>query len=505
MIGCPGVNGDGARGRPGEGGERLRASRGRWVALPALWLGLLLRAGPAAAAAYDVEARSEALADTVAARNPDSGRSLARRRLVQTLDLAGFELVPGEDAGLSLQLRFDADFAVNDRELAALDGASRDRLQLLAGRLHWNGLAGGRFDLGAGRLTLADPLGAWRLDGAQLALRPLPWLTVGAFGGLRVTGASWMASPTLAPDGTRDSDRRRIAAGLPLYPCPGAPSRLCADAALDDAAPAWGARLAVSRLPGGQLGGAEVGYRRTVRGGAVLEEKLSGGARWRRGALSADAAAEWDVAQQRLTALRAGLGWAVARGLSLGLEGLHAHPAFSADAIWNAFVTAPSRELRLRADLAPAGWPARLWAAAAVRHLAAPDFWAPDLPRAAAWEPSGALGGALAWGAAELLADATLRVGPDGSQAWFSAVARRRFAGWVTAECRATVARIEDRVAPKNAGTFPALALLLAGRLERSARIALLVEDSAPRWGRNDLRLLALVALGADWDTRLER
>jgi len=498
MIGCLGVDGDGARVR---GGGRRRGRPG--LALVAL--ALLARAAPGLAAAYDVEARSEALADTVAARNPDSGRSLTRRRLVQTLDLAGFEVVPGEDAGLSLQLRFDADFALADRELPALDGAARDRLQLLAGRFHWSGLSAGRLDLAAGRLTLADALGAWRLDGGQLALHPLPWLSLGGFGGLRVTGGSWIASPTLAPDGTRDSDRRRIAAGLPLFPCPGAPSRLCADQTLDDPSPAFGGHLAFTRLPGGQSGGAELAWRRSLRAGAVLEEKLSGGARWRGGQLSADAAAEWDLYLRRLTALRAGLAWAAGRELSLGLEGRHAHPAFSADSIWNLFTSAPSRELRLRADWAPAGGLGRLWCATGVRHLAAPDFAARDLPRTAGWEPSGALGGALAWGAGELLADLTVRAGPDGSQGWLSAVARRSFRGWVTAEGRATLARIEDRVAPKNSGTFPALALLLSGRLERRARISLLIEDSAPRFSRNDLRLFALAALGADWDTRMAR
>ncbi|MBI5070824.1 MAG: hypothetical protein HZB56_21590 [Deltaproteobacteria bacterium] len=499
------MDGDGARERGGGGPAATRRAQARRAHGLALLVLLLWRAEPAAAAAYDVEARSEALADTVAARNPDSGRSLTRRRLVQTLDLAGFEVVPGEDAGLSLQLRFDADFALADRELGALDGAARDRLQLLGGRLHWNGLLGGRLDLAGGRLTMADALGAWRLDGGQATFRPLPWLALTGFGGLQVTGASWMASPTLAPDGTRDSDRRRIAAGLPLYPCPAAPSRLCADETLDDQAPAFGARVATTRLPGGQAGGAELAWRRTQRAGSVLEEKLSAGARWRGGRLGADAAAEWDLYLRRLTALRAGLTWAAHRDLDLALEGLHVHPSFSADSIWSLFTTAPSREVRLRADWAPPGGPGRLWAAAGIRHLAAPAFSAADLPRQAGWEPSGALGGALAGTPGELLADLTVRAGPDGSQAWLSAVARRALRGWITVECRATLARIEDRVAPKNGGTFPALALLLSGRLERSARISLLLEDSAPRWARNDVRLFALAALGADWDTRMAR
>jgi hypothetical protein len=455
-------------------------------------------------AAYDVEASTEAEAYTISAWNPASGRALARRRLVQSVDLAGFEIVPGEDAGIALRLRFDADFAVNDRELAGLDGAWRDRLQLLGGALHWNGLAGGRLDLEAGRVTAADPIGFWRLDGARATVRPAPWLAVTAFGGLRVTETSWLGSPAFAPDGTRASDQRRIAAGLPLYPCPAEPSRLCADPTLDEAAPTFGARLALARVPGSP-GGAEVEYRRTLRAGAVIEERLGAGARYRAGAFGAEAAGEYDLYVGRAAAIRAALRWSARPWLSLSLEGLESHPTFSADSIWNLFDTAPSREARLRAEAAPAGWPARLWASAGTRWYAATGYGQAVLGDRGGWEPSGAAGAsARLWGM-DLLADASLRGGVEGTQAWLGAVVRRTFRSWIGLEGRATLVRMEDRVAPKNGGVFPALALSLSGRLERSARISLLVEDSAPRWERNDVRLFAFIALGADWDTRMTR
>jgi len=460
--------------------------------------------GVARAAAYDVEARTEAQAYTIAAWNPDSGRALARRRLVESLDLAGFEIVPGEDAGLSLRIRFDADFAVNDRELAGLDGAWRDRLQLLGAGLHWNGIGGGRLDLEAGRITASDPMGFWRLDGGRATVRPAPWLALTAFGGLRVTETSWLGSPAFAPDGTRASDRRRIAAGVPLFPCPSEPSRLCADPTLDDPAPTFGARLALVRLPGGS-GGAEVEYRRTTRAGSVVEERVGAGARLRAGAWGLDAGGEYDLYVQRLSALRAGLRLAARPWLALSLEGLHSHPTFSADSIWNLFDTAPVREARLRADLSPAGWPARLWVAAGTRWYGATGYGRAAFGDRGGLEPSGAAGAsATLWGT-EVVADASLQGGVQGTQAWLGAVVRRTFRSWIGVEGRATLARMEDRVAPKNGGTFPALALVLSGRLERSARISLLLEDSAPRWARNDLRVFALAALGADWDTRMGR
>lgn len=508
MIGSRAVLGDRARVQPGgrrvgalapAGTAKARAGL-RFAALLALSLPVMARG-----AAYDVEARTEAQAYTVAAFSPDSGRALARRRLVESLDLAGFEILPGEDAGLSLRIRFDADFAVNDRELAGLDGARRDRLLLLGAALHWNGLGRGRLDLEAGRITAADPIGFWRLDGGRATLRPAPWLALAAFGGLRVTETSWLGSAAFAPDGTRASDRRRIAAGVPLFPCPSEASRLCADPTLDDPAPTFGARLSVSRLPGALQGGAEVEYRRTSRAGAVVEERVGAGARWRAGALGLDAGGEYDLFVQRIAALRAGLRLAASPWLSLSLEGLHSHPTFSADSIWNLFDTAPSREVGLRADLAPAAWPARLWAAAGTRWYGATGYGRAAFGDGGGWEPFGAAGAQARLAGAEILADASLRAGVQGTQAWLGAVVRRTFRSWIDLEGRATVARMEDPAAPKNGGVFPALAMVLSLRLERSARISLLLEDSAPRWERNDVRLFAMAALGADWDTRMTR
>jgi hypothetical protein len=470
----------------------LRRSLGLWLALAAPSL--------ARSAAYDVEVRAEAQAYAVAARAPDAGRLLLRRRLVEVLDLAGFEVVPGEDAGLSLLLRLDVDFAVNDAEVAGLDGAARNRLQLLAGRFHWNGLAAGRLDLEAGRIAALDPVGFWRLDGGRLTLRPWRWLALSVFGGLRVTAASWLASPTFAPDGTREADRRRIAEGTPLLPCPGVPQRLCADATLDDAAPAWGARLAVS---GGLASAAEVEVRRVLRAGAVLEEKVAGGARLRRGGGAVEAAAEWDLYVGRLSSARASLRLPPLAGLTLAAEGIHAHPTFSADSIWNLFDTAPTREGRLRADVAPAGWPFRAFAAGGLRRYQPTAFGRAVLGDPGGWEPFGSAGVGGELGRTSLAADGTVRGGPQGAQAWVEGRARRTFRGWVDLEARFSLARVEDRVAPKNGGTYPALALAVSGRLERRARLAVLLEDSAPRWERNDLRVFALLSLGADWDTRL--
>ncbi len=496
MIGSHRGDGDGVRAVRGPVGESVSRELGvvLLLAMPAL----------VRAAAWDVESRTEAQADTIAAWSPGSGRALARRRLVQDLDLAGFEVVQGEDAGVSLQIRVDADFAMNDAELGALDDAARDRLQLLAARFHWFGLAAGRLDIEAGRITAQDAVEFWRFDGGRATVRPLPWLAVSAFGGLRVTGSSWLGSSAFAPDGTRESDRRRIAAGVPLcLLAPTAPGG-CADATLDDPAPAWGGRIVVGR-PGATGAGGEVEYRRTTRGGALLEDRLGAGARVRAGAFAADAAGELDLYVRRLSELRAGLRWAATPGLALAVEAIHSHPTFAAGSLWNLFDTAAAREARLRADLGGGSGTARAWASAGVKRYEATNWTRELFGDGGGWEPFAAVGGSLDLGPTRLAADASVRAGSEGTQGWLSAVARQAIGTWVGLEARATVARMVDRVAPKNSGTFPALALLVSGRLERRARIGLLLEDSAPRGERNDVRLFAFLAVGADWTSRMAR
>jgi hypothetical protein len=456
------------------------------------------------AAAWDVQARTEAQAYTIAAWSPASGRALSRRRLVQDLDLAGFEVVTGEDAGLSLQLRVDADLAVNDAEVRGLDDGWRDRLELVSGRLHWNRLAGGRLDLELGRITAQDAVGLWRFDGGRATARPVPWLALSAFGGWRVTGTSWIGSADFAPDGRRESDRRRIAAGVPLCSLEPAAPTGCADATLDDPAPTFGARLAVGDPLAGR-GMAEVLYRRTVRAGAVVEEKAGAGGRLRLGDVAADAAGEYDAWVGRLTDLRAGLRYAPAAWLSLAAEGSHLHPTFEAGSLWNLFETVPSREGRLRADLAPGAGAVRLWGAGGLKRYESSSWGREHLGDRGGWEPFGALGATAALGETRLAADGWMRAGDQGTQGFLTLLARHLFRSWVEVEGRATLARLVDRVAPKNGGVFPALAVLAAARLERLARVGLQVEDSAPRWERNDVRLFAFLSVGAGWDGRAGR
>lgn len=461
--------------------------------------------------AWDVEARTEAQFYAVPRLTsvPGQVQWLRRQRLVQVLDLAGFELVGGEDAGLWLLVRLDSDFGVSRGEDLGLDDAHRSRMQLLAGRVHWKGLAGGRLDVEAGRITALDPVSFFAFDGGRLTARPLRWLALTAFGGLRVEGASWMASPAFAPDGVRDRDARRLAA-YPAFACPplppagpGQPDRPCADPALDDPAPTFGGRISVTELPGAFLSGAHAEYRRTLRAGGVVEERLGGGLRYQVGPVAADAAAQWDLYLARLAMLRAGLRWAALSWLHLAAEASRSIPVFSADSIFGAFDVAPWQEVRLRVDLSPGGSPLRLWAAGGLGRVEPTAFGRAAFGDRGGTAPEAAGGATLTSGAAMLSADASWRGGVQGRQAQIAARARQTVRGWLGLDLKASLASLDDPLVPAYSGTFLSAAAQVSGRLERRAQLAVLGEVSQGRFGRSDARVQVLLDLGVDWDSRL--
>ncbi len=472
----------------------------------AVLLGLALPAA-AAGAAWDVEARTEAQFYSTPRYTsvPGAYQWLGRQRLAQVLDLAGFELVGGEDAGMSLLLRLDSDFGVTRTEEQGLDDAHRARLLLLGARFWWKGLARGLLDVELGRVNALDPVTFFAFDGGRVALRPVRWLEIAAFGGLRVEGASWLGSSTFAPDGVRDSDARRLASygvvACPpnLQPAPGAP---CVDPTLDDPAPVFGGRVTVKELPGGFMSSAWAEYRRTLRAGGVIEERLGGGLRYQVGPVAADAALQWDLYLARLAVLRAALRWAALPWLGLAVEGGSWRQIFSADSIFNVYDTSPWREARLRADLSPGG-ALRLWAAGGLAWVEPTAFGRAAFGDGGGTAPEASGGATWGAGATALSADASWRGGVQGRQLIAAARMRRTVRGWLGVDLRAALVSSEDPLVPAYGGTFLSGAAQLSGRLERRAQVALLGEVSQGRFGRADVRLQALLDLGVDWDSRL--
>ncbi len=469
------------------------------------WAVLLGLALPAAAlpAAWDVESRTEAQFYSTPRLTavPGDYQWIQRQRLSEVLDLAGFEIVGGEDAGLSLLLRLDADLGVTQAEEQGLDGWSRARLLLLGGRLWWKGISRGRLDVELGRINALDPATFLAFDGARVALRPVRWLELMAFGGLRVEGASWLASSTFSPDGVRDSDARRLAA-YGVVACPPSAAAPCADPTLDDPAPVFGGRITVRELPGGFMSSAWAEYRRTLRAGGVIEERLGGGLRYQVGPLAAEASSQWDLYLARLAVLRAALRWAAAPWLGLSAEGGSWRQVFSSDSIFNVYDTAPWQEARFRADLSPGG-ALRLWAAGGLGWVEPTAFGRIAFGDRGGTAPEAAGGATWGQGPTSVSADATWRGGVQGSLLMAAARASRTFRNWLGVALSAALVSARDPLVPAYDGTFFSGAARVSGRLERRAQVALLGEVSQGRFGRTDVRVQALLDLGVDWDSRL--
>ena len=177
-------------------------------------LAALLLSGTASASAFQLEARTEAQVYQIRAwrdSSPDEPVLLPRRRIVQYLGLNGYELVTGQDMGFESSLRVFADFGLPRGEAARLDGLRSEDADLLYAfvRYGWNGIEGR-----LGRQVYGDVSDILAFDG--LRVRYVSPLGIGAevYGGLWVKGAGFLSSSVYQPDGTRESDARRLEQGV---------------------------------------------------------------------------------------------------------------------------------------------------------------------------------------------------------------------------------------------------------------------------------------------------
>ena len=94
----------------------------------------LLAAQRASAAAFQIEARTEAQAYQIRAwrgTTPDDVVLLPRRRIVQYLGLNAFELITGKDLGFESNLRVFADLGLPRGEAEKVDGLRTEDAHLL--------------------------------------------------------------------------------------------------------------------------------------------------------------------------------------------------------------------------------------------------------------------------------------------------------------------------------------------------------------------------------------
>ncbi|MBI3182018.1 MAG: hypothetical protein HYZ28_07720 [Myxococcales bacterium] len=435
-------------------------------------------------AAYYLQARTEAQAYQLRAyRGSDPSRPvlLPRRRLVQQLGLDVFELVPGQPIGFESSLRVLADLGLPRGDAAALDGVRSEEADLLYANLSYRGP---RTEVRLGRQLQIDFTDFMAFDGVKL--RHLLGSGVGAeaFGGLWVKGASLLGSPAYQPDGTRESDARRLVALVPG-----------ASPELDDFEPVWGARVFLDRASGFS-GSIEV--RRAYLAGKVNLDRAAAQLGYSLHRIRLWGALEHDLFAQRLANLRLSARFD-GDAFSAAAEAARIRPVFSADSVFLYFATAPRDEARLRAE----------WSIGEVRlhsEVSARAYHLELNREGLLFASLGSLGPEVAAGARTGATGrrGTLRYsaevsfeGGRGRQLWLDLTAGYSHPGGSSVDARLSAAELADRLNPLLRGRFIGAQVWATRSLAPPARASLILEANANELTRAELRAFLLFDLEA--------
>lgn len=453
-------------------------------------LAALLLSGSASASAFQLEARTEAQVYQMRAwrdSSPDEPVLLPRRRIVQYLGINGYELVTGQDLGFESSLRVFADFGLPQGEALKLDGMRSEDADLLYAFVRY-GTHG--FDFRLGRQTYTDISEILAFDGLRVRYTSPLGLGAEAYAGLWVKGAGFLSSSVYQPDGTRESDARRLAQGDPT-----------ADPTLSAPEPLYGARLFLENYKGVS---ASVGYRRAVVLGKTDLERVTAEARYGRGrGLNALVGADLDLTQLKLAQARAQVRWD-GEQYALSGEALRLQPVYSADSIWYWFATAPRDEARLRLDFYPRGL-LRYYvqAVGSLYHtdinsslqLGQADLTTGGQPN---YTLGGSVGATLRKGAFHSALDVTYRSGYGGSQLWADLTAGYGLRdGRTTLDARLSLATIKDGYNPLLAGNFYGAQLWASEALTQATRVSLVLEQNVNPYTHSESKVFFLFDLKA--------
>ena len=440
-------------------------------------------------AAFQLDARTEAqVYELPAYRGTDAQNPvlLPRRRIVQYLTLDGFELVRGEDFGFETSLRVFADLGLPPGEATLLDGVRSTGMDLLYASVRYRK---GGTEVQLGRQMYVDLMDYLSFDGLRVRYVS-PWgLGAEAYGGLWVKGSSLFSSSVYQPDGTRETDARRLALLAPAT-----------DPSLGSAEPLWGAKVLLENL-GGVF--ASVGYRKSWLDGYSDFERAAVEVKYGRGlGLSAGGGAEYDILSRQASQFRAqvrydGSAWAVTA------EALRVAPVLSSQSIWYYFANGSRDEVHLRGDYTPMG-PVRYYlqlvGAQYETVINGTDMAIasilPSVP--AALNAGGSAGAALHLTRFRAAADVTYRDGYGGRQLWVDLTGgtfadKDRY----TLDGRLSLAAIQDAQNPLLAGTFGGLQVWGGYRLTPATRVSLVFEENVNAFAHFDTKVFFVFDLRA--------
>lgn len=445
----------------------------------------LLAAQRASAAAFQIEARTEAQAYQIRAwrgTTPDDVVLLPRRRIVQYLGLNAFELITGQDLGFESNLRVFADLGLPRGEAEKVDGLRTEDAHLLHAYARYGT---GGFEGRLGRQLYVDSMDIIAFDGLRLRYKTRFGVGAELYGGLWVKGAGFLSSSVYQPDGTRESDARRIEQGV-----------VGADDSLDALAPMYGAKLFLEDVKGF---GASLGYRKAMAGGKTDLERAGLELRYGRGlGITALAGLDFDMLQMKPAQLRAQV--RLDRTVfAVSAEAMRFTPVFSSDSIWYYFAYAPRDEARLRVDFYPVG-PLRYY----VQGMA--SLYGTNLNdnmgiadqvdgegAPASTNLGGMVGASLRWGDFRSALDVTYRNGFGGTQLWTDLTGGYNFGrDLFELDGRLSFARVDDAFNPRLQGNFIGAQAWASRALSQSARISLVLEQNFNPFTRSDTKAFFL-------------
>ncbi|MDY7230694.1 hypothetical protein [Hyalangium rubrum] len=451
----------------------------------------LLAAETASAAAFQIEARTEAQAYQIRSwrgSTPDDVVLLPRRRIVQYLGLNAFELVTGQDLGFESNLRVFADLGLPRGEAEKVDGLRTEDAHLLHAFARYGS---GGFEGRLGRQLYVDSMDILAFDGLRLRYKTRFGVGAELYGGLWVRGAGFLTSSVYQPEGTRESDARRLELGV-----------VGADENLDALAPMYGAKVFLEDFKGIS---ASLGYRKAMVGGKTDLERAGLELRYGRGlGVTALAGLDFDMLQMTPAQVRAQVRYDQTQ-FAVSAEALRFTPVFSSDSIWYYFAFAPRDEARVRVDFYPVG-PLRYYVQglASLYHTnlnenlgIADQVDGEGAPSSA--NVGGAVGAALRWGAFRSALDVTYRGGFGGNQLWADLTGGFSFdRGRFDLDGRLSVARVDDAFNPQLKGNFFGAQLWASRALSQSTRLSLVLEQNFNPFTRSDTKAFFLFDLKAN-------
>ncbi|MBN1203467.1 MAG: hypothetical protein JXB05_00900 [Myxococcaceae bacterium] len=451
---------------------------------------VVLAAGSASAAAFQIEARTEAQAYQIRAwrgTTPEDVVLLPRRRIVQYLGLNAFELITGQDLGFESSLRVFADLGLPRGEAEKVDGLRTEDAHLLYAFARYG--AGG-FEGRLGRQLYVDSMDVMAFDGLRLRYMTRFGVGAEAYGGLWVRGAGFLSSSVYQPEGTRESDARRLEQGV-----------VGADENLDALAPIYGAKLLLEELKGFS---GSLGYRKAMVGGKTDLERAGLELRYGRGlGLTALAGLDFDLLQMTPAQIRAQV--RMDKELyAVSAEALRFTPVFSTDSIWYYFAFAPRDEVRVRGDLYPVG-PFRYYvqALASLYHTDLNSSLGISNQVDGEGAPSSVnvgAGAGVAFRRDRLRSalDVTYRTGFGGSQLWGDLTGGLSFdQGRFELDARLSMALVDDALNPQLKGNFFGAQVWASRSLSRAARVSLVLEQNINPFTRSDTKAFFLFDLKA--------